>query len=69
MVKIRKIKEKYRDKKVKIIDIDDKEFSGVVEVIESDLERDDLATYIGIKNKESIISFYEEEIKSIEIME
>ncbi len=63
-----KIKEKYRDKKVKIIDIDGKEFSGVVEVIEADLDRDDVATYIGIKNKDSIISFYEEEIKSIEII-
>lgn len=67
-MKLNKIKDEYRDKKVKIVDIDDEEFKGDVVTIEIDLETDNLDTYIGIKGEEGIISFYENEIQTIEII-
>jgi hypothetical protein len=61
--------EEYFNKRVRIVDIDNKEFKGYVETYTPAIDSDEELEEIAILDKSNnLIGFNEEEIKSIEIV-
>lgn len=61
--------EEYFNKRVRIVDIDNKEFKGYVETYTPAIDSDEELEEIAILDKSNnLIGFNEEEIKSIEII-
>ncbi|EGT3685962.1 TPA: hypothetical protein ACMU21_002958 [Clostridioides difficile] len=58
----------YMSEKVKIIDIDNKEWIGYVKTYTPAIDSDNEINEIGLKQEDCLISFQEDEIKSIEII-
>lgn len=62
------IKSELFEKKVKITDIDNKEFTGMVEIITSELDSLSGEREVAITQYGGLVEFKESEIKSIEIL-
>lgn len=60
---------KFLDKKVRIIDIDNCEFIGKVEIFTDKYNDPEEKDNITLYNEKDYISFYEDEIKSIKIID
>ncbi|MDY6658298.1 hypothetical protein SRC06_03475 [Clostridioides difficile] len=58
----------YLNKNVKIVDIDNKIWHGYVKTYTPVIDSDDEVEEIGLKQKDCLISFQEDEIKSIEVI-